>query len=82
MSQLKNSHYGSYLDYIDNKHKYKFYIIEVDNKYLKLYDYDIIKFELSNEFTRIRLLDDAKYISKIAKLKYDSSNVDIKTIYE
>ncbi len=71
-----------YWDYINNKHKYKFYVIQVDNKYLKLDDYDLNNFELSSEYTKIRFIEEARYVRKLIVLKYDSSHINIVTRYE
>ncbi len=70
-----------YWDYINNKHKYKFYVIQVDNKYLKLYDYDLANFELSNKYTKIRYIEEARYVRKLVVLKYNSSDVNVVTRY-
>ncbi len=66
-----------YWDYINNKHKYKFYVIQVDNNYLKLYDYELNEFELNDEYTKIRYIEEARHIRKLVMLKYDSSNINI-----
>ncbi len=71
-----------YWDYNSNKHKNKIYVIEVDNKYLKIYDYDLTNFELSNEYTKIRYIEEARYIRRLILPMYKSSTVNILAKYK